>query len=71
MRGDHLALAAVVSDRKRIRAVAGASESAMHDSIQGADSRRRVARLEPSIIFANEGFTHLTSLQASDVLGES
>jgi diguanylate cyclase (GGDEF)-like protein/PAS domain S-box-containing protein len=67
-----LALAAVVSDRKRIEQSLALLESAMHDSIEGvlilaAESRA----LEPSIIFANEGFTRLTGLPASDVLGES
>jgi diguanylate cyclase (GGDEF)-like protein/PAS domain S-box-containing protein len=67
-----LALAAVVSDRKRIEQSLALLESAMHDSIEGvlilaAESRA----IEPSIIFANDGFTRLTGLPASDVLGES
>ena len=67
-----MAMAAIVADRKRIEQSLALFESAMHDSIEGvliltAESRG----FEPSVIFANQGFSRLTGLTASDILGDS
>ncbi|HEY6930697.1 MAG TPA: MASE1 domain-containing protein, partial [Thermoanaerobaculia bacterium] len=67
-----MALAAIVADRKRIEQSLALLESAMHDSIEGvlilsAESRG----LDPSVIFANQGFSRLTGLPASEILGDS
>jgi len=67
-----IALAAVVSERKRMEQSLALLESAVHNSVEGvvilaAES----GGSEPSIIFVNEGFTRVTGFSSADVLGEA
>src|SRR4029077_12599028 len=67
-----IALAAVVSERKRMEQSLALLESAVHNSVEGvvilaAES----GGSEPSIIFVNEGFTRLTGFSSADALVEA
>jgi diguanylate cyclase (GGDEF)-like protein/PAS domain S-box-containing protein len=67
-----MALAAVVSERRRVEETLSLLESAVHSAAEGVvilavDS----VGSAPSIIFVNEGFSQMTGFPSAEVLGET
>jgi diguanylate cyclase (GGDEF)-like protein/PAS domain S-box-containing protein len=67
-----MALAAVVSERRRVEETLSLLESAVHNAAEGVvilavDSGGSA----PSIIFVNEGFSQMTGFPSAEVLGET
>jgi len=67
-----LALAAVVSERRRVEESLRLLESAVDDAVEGVVIlSARPGYREPRISFVNQGFSQMTGLSSSEVLGES